>query len=129
MPVKFKVVVGGFALGELRRSARRGAIMDEEDKRIAELVIDRLCKGARIDGIRFSPILQILISGSDYEGEQLTGQVYLNLMSARKVFDTRPTSFPNDEDELPEASQDEQIQTICSIRELIIIGLTQLKYC
>ena len=94
--------------------------MDEEDKRIAESVLDRLCKGARIDGIRFGPILQILISDSDYEGEPLTGQVYLNLMSSWKVFDTRPTFFPNGEDELPEAPQDEQIQAIVSIRERVI---------
>ena len=94
--------------------------MNEQDKRIAEAVLDRLCKGAQIGGIRFGPVLQILIGDSDYEGEPLRGQVHLNLGSSWKVFETRPTSFPNGEDELPEAPQDEQIQTIVSIRERVI---------
>ena len=64
--------------------------------------------------------MQILIGDSDYGGEPLKGQVYLNLGSSWKVFETRPASFPNGEDELPEASQDEQIQTIVCIRERII---------
>jgi len=94
--------------------------MDEQDKRIGEATLDRLCKGAQIGGIRFGPILQILIGGSDYEVEPLRGQVYLNLGSSWRVSETRPTSFPNGENELPDAAQDEQIQTICSIRERVI---------
>ena len=95
--------------------------MDEEDKRIAKAVLDRLCKGAQIGGIFFGPILQILVYKSNYEGESLTVPVNLTLTtSSWKVFKTRPTSFPNGEDELPEASQDKQIKMICSIRERII---------
>lgn len=94
--------------------------MDAKDKQIAEAILKRLCEGAQISGIRFGPVLQILVSDSDYAGEPLRGQVYINLSSSWKVFETRPVCFPNGEDELPEASQDEQIQTIVSIRERVI---------
>lgn len=104
----------------INNSARRGAIMDEKDKRLAEAALERLCRGAQIGGIRFGPVLQILIGDSDYEDKPLKGQVYLNLGSSWKVFEARPTSFPNGENELPEASQDEQIQAIVSIRERVI---------
>jgi hypothetical protein len=94
--------------------------MNEKDKQIAKAALERLCKGAQIGGIRFGPVLQILIGDSDYEGELLKGQVYLNLDTSWKVFKSRPATFPNGENELPEASQDEQIQAIVSIRERVI---------
>jgi hypothetical protein len=94
--------------------------MNEQDKKLAKAALERLCKGAQIGGIRFGPVLQILIGDSDYEGKPLKGQVYLNLSSSWRVFETRPASFPNGEDELSEASQDEQIQAIVSIRERVI---------
>ena len=94
--------------------------MNEQDKKLAKAALERLCKGAQIGGIRFGPVLQILIADSDYEGKPLKGQIYLNLGSSWKVFETCPVSFPNGEDELPEASQDEQIQAIVSVRERVI---------
>jgi len=96
--------------------------MDAKDKQLAEAVLRRLCENSEINGIRFGPILQILISHVNPEGDQpIYGQVYLNLGSSWKVFDSRPTSFPNGEDELPEASAEEQIQIICELRERTII--------
>lgn len=94
--------------------------MNEQDKKLAKAALERLCKGAQIGGIRFGPVLQILIGDSDYEGKPLKGQVYLNLGSSWRAFETRPVSFPNGEDELPEASQNEQIQAIVSVRERVI---------
>lgn len=94
--------------------------MNEQDRRLAIAVLERLCKGAQIDGIRFGPVLQILISSSDYEDGPTKGQVYLNLGSSWKIYETLPVSFPNGEDEMTEASQDEQIRAIVSIRERVI---------
>jgi hypothetical protein len=96
--------------------------MDAKDKQLAEAVLRRLCGDSLIGGIRFGPVLQILISHINQEGaEPIYGQVYLNLGSSWKVFDIRPATFPNGEDELPEAPTEEQIQTICDLREGTII--------
>ena len=96
--------------------------MDAEDKQLADAVLWRLCRDAQIGGIRFGPVLQILIRHINHEGDEpIYGQVYLNLGSSWKVFDSRPASFPNGEDELPEASTEEQIQTICDLRERTIV--------
>ena len=95
--------------------------MNIKDKQLAEAVLRRLCKEAQIDGIRFGPVLQILISHVNHLGDDpLHGQVYLNLGSSWKVFDSRPAFFPNGEDELPQAAAEEQIQAICDLRERAI---------
>ena len=97
--------------------------MDTRDKQLAEAVLRRLCKEAHIDGIRFGPILQILISHVNRVGDDpINGQVYLNLGSSWKVFDSRPASLPNGEEELPQATAEEQIQAICDLRECAIIN-------
>ena len=96
--------------------------MDAKDKYLAEAVLRRLCADSQIGGIRFGPVLQILISHANHEGDEpINGQVYLNLGSSWKVFDSCPASFPNSEDELPEAPAEEQIQIICDLRERTII--------
>jgi hypothetical protein len=96
--------------------------MDAKDKQLAEAILRRLCANSQIGGIRFGPVLQILISHVNQKGDEpIYGQVYLNLGSRWKVFDSRPISFPNSEDELPEASAEKQIQTICDLRDRTII--------
>lgn len=96
--------------------------MDAKDKQLAEAVLGRLCEGSEINGIRFGPVLQILISHINAEGEEpINGQVYLNLGSSWKVFDSRPARFPNGEGELHEMPAAEQIRTICGLRERAII--------
>lgn len=97
--------------------------MDEKDKHLAEAVLRRLCEGAQIDGIRFGPVLQILITDHASEKELIKGQIYLNLGSSWRVFDRLPPSLPNGEEELPELPQEEQIQAICRIRERVIVGV------
>lgn len=92
--------------------------MNFKDRNIAEVVLNRLCVDAQIEGIRFGAVLQILISHNNPKGEKpIHGQVYLNLSSRWKVFDSRPVIFPSDEDELEEISQQEEIQIICELRE------------
>ncbi len=97
--------------------------MDEKDKQLAESVLRRLCEGAQIDGIRFGPVLQILITDHVSGNEPLKGQVYLNLGSCWRVVATRQAVFPEGEEELPEVTPEEQIQAICSIRERVIVGV------
>ena len=95
--------------------------MDAKDKHLAEAVLRRLCGDFQIAGIRFGPVLQILISHDNREGDEpIYGQVYLNLGSSWKVYESRPAFFPNGEDELPEASAEAQIQAICDLRERTI---------
>ena len=96
--------------------------MDVRDKHLAEIVLQRLCRDSQIDGIRFGPVLQILFSHNNYEGDApISGQVYLNLGSGWTVFDSRPAFFPKSEDELPKASAEKQIHAICDLRERAIV--------
>ena len=95
--------------------------MDAKDKQLAEDVLRRLCEGSDIDGIRFGSVPQILITNHITDKEPINGQVYLNLGSAWKVFDSRPESFPNGEEDFPVTTPEEQIWMICSLRERTII--------
>ena len=96
--------------------------MDAKDKHIAESVLQRLCGDSNVGGIRFGPVLQILFGHINREGDEpISGQVYLNLGSSWKVFGSRPACFPNGEDELPEVSAEEQINSICDLRERVIV--------
>ena len=97
--------------------------MDARDKHLAETVLQRLCGDSQIGGIRFGPVLQILLSPVDHVGDKpISGQVYLNLGSGWTVFDSRPAFFPNGEDELPEGSAEKQIQAICDLRSALSSG-------
>jgi hypothetical protein len=97
--------------------------MEPEDKKLAEAVLKHLCQGAQIDGLRFGPVLQILITDHTSSKTPIRGQVYLNLGSSWTVFTTPPTSWPTNEDDQPEPSIDEQLRTICELRELVIADI------
>ena len=103
-------------------------LMDSKDKQLAESVLRHLCEGSDIDGIRFGPALQILITDHASDKEPIHGQVYLNLGSAWKVFVARPDSFPDGEGDLPGVTPEEQIQTICSLRERTIVRVELGKH-
>ena len=93
--------------------------MEAEDKKIAEAVLSHLCVGAQVSGIRFGPVLQILIDS--VSGKPVVrGQVYINLSSTWKVYDSAPSVFPDNEEDLPELDVEEQIRLICSLREVLI---------
>jgi hypothetical protein len=94
--------------------------VEVEDKMLAEGVMRRLCQGAQIDGIRFGPILQLLITDHGSGKAPIRGQVYFNLASTWAVFDLAPASFPDNEKALPEPPVEEQLQTLCSLRERVI---------
>ncbi|WP_159888733.1 hypothetical protein [Paenibacillus puerhi] len=93
--------------------------MDNEDKKIADKVLKHLCLGARIDGIRFGGILQMLITDHDsneYE-KGIKGQVYINLASRWCVFESMPATLPHNEDAIEDLTQEEEIKLLCTLRE------------
>lgn len=97
--------------------------MELKDKRIAEAVLKRLCQGAQIDGIRFGPVLQILITDHSSTQAPIRGQIHLNLASSWALFESLPNPLPDHEDDLPDVPVEQQLQTICGIRELMITDI------
>jgi len=90
------------------------------DKHVAEAVLKQMCLGAQIRGIRFGATLQMLITNSDPYNYR---DVYLNLESLWTVFESYPSKLPDSEDDLPEISQEDEIQAICRIRERAITNI------
>lgn len=99
---------------EIRTS--RGKQGGFADRALAERVLRRLCVGAIIEGIRFGPILQVLLANDDWRGKPIPGQVYLNLESKWTTFPSRPPRFPDSEDDLPDVSDDDQVRVLCRLR-------------
>ena len=97
--------------------------MNEDEKKFAEIVLKRLCKGTQVDGIRFGPTLQILLSPCAIAPDSIKGQVYLNLSDRWTVFETRPDNFPKNENDLLEVSTEDEIQRIVALRERVIINV------
>ncbi len=97
--------------------------MKQEDKKLAEKVLNHLCQGAQIGGIRFGPILQLLISKNDSNKESLRGQIYLNLGSKWAVFNSLPTQPPENESGFTETTTEQDLQILCGIREAKISNI------
>ena len=91
-----------------------------EGRTPAQAVIRRLCQGAQVDGIRFGPILQILITDHAATTPRVRGQTYLNLGSRWKVFEDHPASWPDGEHHLSQPPLDEQLAALCALREATI---------
>jgi hypothetical protein len=90
------------------------------EKSLAEAVLRRLCVGARIDGIRFGAIPQLLVTDHDGGQPPMLGQVYLNLGSTWTVFPERPPSFPVGEEALPDREEGEALRELCELRGAVI---------
>ena len=97
--------------------------MGPHDKRLAEAVLRHLLQDAQIDGIRFGPVLQVLITRHGHGRLPVRGQTYLNLGSTWAAFDTLPSSLPDGEADLPEPPQEDQIRALCGLREVRIMGV------
>jgi hypothetical protein len=91
--------------------------LNKDGKNLADIILQRLFKNAEINGIRFGPVLQILFASEHSQKFPIKGQVGLNLSSRWKIFDSRPLQFPESEEDLQEMTNEEQILSICSIRE------------
>jgi hypothetical protein len=94
--------------------------MRTEEKNLAIPILKRLFEGAQIEGIRFGPVLQLLIDQNSSQKTTIKGQIYLNLASSWTIFNSIPTPLPNSEDDFPNYSEDEQIKILCSLRNLQI---------
>ncbi|HEY8561203.1 MAG TPA: hypothetical protein VIL74_12580 [Pyrinomonadaceae bacterium] len=94
-----------------------------KEKNLAKAILKRLFEGSRIEGIRFGPILQLLVTDRDSQETPIYGQIYLNLVSSWMIIDSLPLSPPNSEDDFPAYSEDEQIQLLCSLKNLEIVKI------
>lgn len=90
--------------------------MKPEDKQLAEQVLNHLCQNGQVSGIRFGPILQLLISIEDSK-KNLHGQIYLNLASKWTVFESLPAKLPQSESDFVETTVEEDLQHLCELRE------------
>ena len=93
--------------------------LTSDDKLLAQAVLSRLCSGGQIGGIRFGPIVQILIDHHNPEAH-LQGQVYLNLESKWVVFEDPPALWPTCEDDIAEPPMEERLNALCGLREITI---------
>jgi hypothetical protein len=93
--------------------------VNEHDRSLAEAVVRRLCEGAQIDGVRFGPVLQLLISDHGSGKPPIRGQVYLNLSSKWALCDPSHP-LPAAGTQLLELTQDDALRVLCSIRERVI---------
>jgi hypothetical protein len=92
-----------------------------------EDVIKFLFVGGRIDGVRFGPVPQLLITNSDQNILELRGQIYLNLASRWCVFNRKPSNFPKNEGDIPKVNELEELLMIIELRNKTIINGTIFK--
>jgi hypothetical protein len=93
--------------------------MKEIDRQLGTAVLRQLLLNASIGGVRFGPLLQLLVD--DHRPERRSrsrplGQTYINLESPWAVFPTRPDRLPSRSDDFPVLDEDEQLRVLCSIR-------------
>ena len=82
--------------------------MNEQDKILAESVLNRLMKNSSVTGLRFfTP--QLLLDGPT----DINQECYINLSSNWKIFESLPNAFP---EELEELTQEEEELNIHSLR-------------
>ncbi|MDQ0914613.1 hypothetical protein [Paenibacillus sp. V4I5] len=89
--------------------------MDNSRKEFAEKTLKFLCVGSQIEGIKFYGT-QILISESETNRSRIDGQIYLNIESRFKIFESYPEHIPNHEDELPYMDWIDGYKTLCELR-------------
>ncbi len=89
------------------------------DRSTAEAVLAHLCVGAQVDGIRFGPVPQLLITDHQTNKLPVRGQVYLNLASSWHIFPSRPEVLPRGE-HLEDADEAELYRRLCELREAVI---------
>lgn len=92
-----------------------------EDWYGANKLLEYLCLRAEVNGIRFGAVKQMLL----YEDgtKHFKGQLYINLASRWTVFESRPLSFPLNEEEVSDFETEvEEITKLCSLRHKTIVN-------
>jgi hypothetical protein len=93
--------------------------VNEQGRTLAEHVVRHLCEGAQVDGVRFGPGFQLLISDHGSGKPPIRGQVYVNLSSKWTLCEPSHP-LPASGTDLRELTQDEALRVLCSIREKVI---------
>jgi hypothetical protein len=88
------------------------------NRQLADRIFKRLFEDSFIEGIRFGSIPQILFVARDSQIQSIYGQRYLNLASSWDILDFKPSDLPNNKDDLPELSEEEEIRKISSLRNI-----------
>ncbi|MDQ0090336.1 hypothetical protein J2T12_003750 [Paenibacillus anaericanus] len=89
--------------------------MEQEFKTLADKVLKYLCIGSRLEGINFYG-LKILLSESEENRDRIDGQIYINIESKFKIFDTEQFEIPKAEEEFPDYNWMEAYTEICKLR-------------
>ena len=92
--------------------------MNLQNRYLAEAALRHLLLEAQVEGIRFTPNLQLLIKKS--KKTLLQGQIYLSLESRWMLWSTEPEKLPAHEDDIPELSIEEELKTLYALREQVI---------
>ena len=82
---------------------------------LARRVVHFLCVGSRIDGLRFGPNYQLLVSPDDLASQEMKGQVYVNLSDSWVVVPDSLSGSIRQEDLVP-YPEEEKLQRLCEIR-------------
>lgn len=79
----------------------------EEDRKLAESVLNRLMKNSSVTGMRFfTP--QLLLDGP----KDINQEAYINLTSEWEIFDEHPEQFPQTLEELPQEEEELKIHSL-----------------
>ena len=90
----------------------------------ATRVLAHLIEGEEVAGLRFGGPQVLFTSGA---GRPL-GEPYINLVSAWAVYDSRPTSFPDREEEVPNQSEGAgECAAILALRHVTVLRVEVLE--
>jgi hypothetical protein len=77
-------------------------------RKLATSILKRLLEGSHISEIVFQPLPRLLFTQRKSQRTEIVGQIYLNIESTWKVFDFLPGELPNNEDDFPQISGEEE---------------------
>jgi len=97
--------------------------MNLKDKEVAEKVIRYLCLNSDINGYRFHPCSQLLLSGPDDGRNDIDGQIFINLESRFKVYSSMPSCLPQCEEDIEELNEEEELNLIFKLKRKRIIDI------
>jgi hypothetical protein len=97
-------------------------MIEQSQKELAESTLGPLLIGASVNGLRFGT-LQLI-----FEPEQnVPSEPYINLASAWTLYPSRPESFPENESDVPDITQDEEILAAVSLRHKVVASVEVLE--
>ncbi|WP_429676168.1 hypothetical protein [Bacillus mexicanus] len=103
-------------------------MLDREHRNYAEKVLKHLFIGTQVDGMQFgiSPAtIKIYFTNFDMScgSDDYGGQLYLNIESKWCLFDNPPETYPSNEDQIEDYSEDEQYSRIFKVRRQKVVNV------